>query len=128
MKIGELSRRAGVSVRALRHYEGEGLLRPGRCGNGYRIYDDGAVELVRQIRMMIDNGLPLRIIRDVLPYLDEPGDLIPEVPCSYLVEQVAAQLARLEQRIDSLTRHRNAIDAYLRAARTAAESRRLTLP
>lgn len=117
-----------MSVRALRHYEDEGLLRPGRCGNGYRVYDDGAADLVRQIQTMIESGLPLRIIRGVLPYLDGPGDLMPEVPCSYLVEQVAEQLARLEQRIDSLTRNRNAIDAYLRAARAAAEPRGLTLP
>ena len=30
MKIGELSRRTGVSVRMLRYYEGEGLLAPQR--------------------------------------------------------------------------------------------------
>jgi DNA-binding transcriptional MerR regulator len=118
--IGELSRRAGVSVRALRHYENEGLLRPGRCSNGYRVYEDDAVELVRQIREMIDHGLPIRLIRDVLPYLDGPSDVMPEVPCTYLIEQVAERLDLLDQRIHSLTRNRDAIDAYLRAARTAA--------
>lgn len=116
-----------MSVRGLRHYEDEGLLRPGRCSNGYRVYEDDTVDLVRQIRTMIDNGLPIRIIRDVLPYLDGPTDLMPQVPCTYLVEQVAAQLAQLEQRIRSLTRNRDAIDAYLRAARTAAATQRLTL-
>jgi DNA-binding transcriptional MerR regulator len=127
VRIGELSRRAGVSVRALRHYENEGLLRPGRCGNGYRVYEDDAVDLVRQIREMIKNGLPIRIIRDVLPYLDGPSDLMPQVPCTYLIEQVAEQLDQLDQRIQSLTRNRNAIDAYLHAARTAAAAQRLTL-
>lgn len=120
VRIGELSRRSGVSVRALRHYEAEGLLRPGRCGNGYRVYEDDAVDLVRQIREMIDNGLPIRIIRDVLPFLDAPSDVMPRVPCAYLIEQVAGRLDRLDQRIRSLTRSRDAIDAYLRAARTAA--------
>ena len=127
MRIGELSRRAGVSVRALRHYENEGLLQPGRCSNGYRVFEDDAVELVRQVREMIDNGLPIRIIRDVLPYLDGHSDLMPQVPCTYLIEQVAAQLDQLDQRIHSLTRNRNAIDGYLRAARTAAAAQRLTL-
>ena len=127
MKIGELSLRTGVSVRALRHYEDEGLLRPGRCANGYRVYQDGDADLVRQVRAMIDSGLPIRIIRDVLPYLDGPADVMPEVPCAYLMEQVAAQLAQLERRIGSLTRNRDAIHAYLRAARAAAATERLTL-
>ena len=117
MRIGGLSRRVGVSVRALRHYESEGLLRPGRCSNGYRVYEDDAVDLARQIRDMIDSGLPLRIIREVLPYLDGPSDLVPEVPCAYLIEQVAEHHARLDQRIRSLTRNRDAIEAYLRTAR-----------
>ena len=128
VRIGELSRRAGVSVRALRHYEKEGLLRPDRCSNGYRVYDDDAVDLVRQIRELIENGLPIRIIRDVLPYIDEPSDVMPQVPCTYLIEQVAERLDQLDQRIRSLTRSRDAIDAYLRAARTAAEAQSLTLP
>lgn len=128
VRIGELSRRAGVSVRALRHYENEGLLRPDRCSNGYRVYDDDAVDLVRQIRELIENGLPIRIIRDVLPYIDEPSDVMPQVPCTYLIEQVAERLDQLDQRIRSLTRSRDAIDAYLRAARTAAEAQSLTLP
>lgn len=123
MRIGELSQRAGVSVRALRHYENEGLLRPGRCANGYRVYDEDAVELVRQVQAMIGNGLPIRIIREVLPYLDGPAELMPEVPCDYLVEQVAAQVAQLDQRISSLTRNRDALGAYLHAARTAALDR-----
>ncbi|WP_436535243.1 MerR family transcriptional regulator [Actinoplanes sp. HUAS TT8] len=121
MQIGELSQRAGVSVRALRHYEVEGLLRPGRCANGYRVYQDDAVELVRQIQAMIANGLPIRIIREVLPYLDGPTDLMPEVPCDHLVEQVAAQVAQLDERIRSLTRNRDALGAYLLAARTALD-------
>ncbi len=120
MKIGELARRTGVSVRALRHYEDMGLLRPGRCGNGYRVFADGAVERVGQIRAMLDSGLPARIIRDVLPYLDGPAQVMPEVPCAYLLEQVAAQYDQLDLRIRSLTRNRDAIGAYLCAARAAA--------
>jgi DNA-binding transcriptional MerR regulator len=127
VRIGELSRRAGVSVRALRHYENEGLLRPGRRGNGYRVYEDEAVALVGQIRDMIGNGLPIRIIREVLPYLDGPSQVMPAVPCGYLIGQVAEQLDHLDRRIHSLARNRDAIDAYLRAARTAATAERLTL-
>lgn len=122
MKIGELSRRTGVSVRALRFYEEEGLIRPARGHNGYRDFHDGAVEAVRQIRGLIESGLPTRIIREVLPYLDGPADLLPRVPCTYLLDQVARQREQLDRRIECLTRNRDALDTYLRAARAAARA------
>lgn len=120
MKIGDLSRATGVSVRALRHYEAEGLLRAERGANGYRDFGDGAVEAVRRIRAMIDSGLPTRIIREVLPYLDGPTALMPDVPCEYLLDEVTRQRDLLDRRIRSLTANRDALDAYLRAARRAA--------
>jgi DNA-binding transcriptional MerR regulator len=120
VKIGELSRTTGASVRALRYYEEEGLIRPARGGNGYRDFDDAAIEQVRQIRGLINSGLPTRIIREILPYLDSPADLLPEVPCTYMLDQVARQREQLARRITCLTRNRDALDAYLRAARAAA--------
>jgi DNA-binding transcriptional MerR regulator len=116
VKIGELARKTGVSVRALRYYEEEGLIQPGREGNGYRDYCAGSVEAVQRIRGMIDFGLPTRLIREILPYLDGPADLVPEAPCEYLLDEVARQREQLDRRIDFLTRNRDALDAYLRAA------------
>lgn len=60
VKIGELARKTGVSVRALRYYDEEGLIRPGRGGNGYRDFCDGSVEAVLRIRGMLDAGLNFR--------------------------------------------------------------------
>jgi DNA-binding transcriptional MerR regulator len=117
VKIGELSRRTGVSVRALRYYEEEGLIRPGRSGNGYRDFGDGAVDAVRQIRGMLDSGLPVRIIREILPFIDRPGALMPEVPCDHMLGEVARQREVLDRRIRVLAGNRDALDAYLRAAR-----------
>ena len=122
MKIGELSRTTGVSVRALRYYEEEGLIRPARSGNGYRDFCVEAVELVRQIRGLIDCGLPTRLIREILPYLDGPADLLPEVPCEWMLEEVARQREQLDRRVRCLTRNRDALDAYLHAARGAARA------
>lgn len=120
MKIGELSQLTEVSVRALRYYEEEGLIRPARGSNGYRDFCDDSVEVVRQIRGLIECGLPTRIIRDILPYLDGPTDLLPQVPCAYLLDEVAQQREQLDRRVTCLTRNRDALDAYLQAARTAA--------
>lgn len=120
MKIGELSRLTGVSVRALRYYEEQGLLCAARDGNGYRDFCDRAVDAVRQIRGLIESGLPIRLIRELLPYLDGPTDLMPKRPCPYMIEQLIRQRRQLDRRIQVLTRNRDAIDAYLQAARNAA--------
>ncbi|MBG0564224.1 MerR family transcriptional regulator [Actinoplanes aureus] len=120
MRIGELSRLTGASVRALRHYEQEGLIRSTRGGNNYREYGEDAVDAVRQIRGMIENGLPTRLIREILPYLDGPSEVLPREPCAYLIDEVARQRAQLDGRIVCLTRNRDALEAYLRAARDRA--------
>ena len=120
MRIGELARLTGVSVRALRHYEQEGLIRAERGENGYREFGDDDADLVRQIRALLGNGLPTRLIREILPYLDGPRDVLPEAPCPYLIEEVARQREQLDRRISCLSRNRDALDAYLRAARARA--------
>ncbi len=46
MRIGELAAKAGVSVRALRYYEEQGLLAATRTSSGQRTYPDTAVDRV----------------------------------------------------------------------------------
>ena len=67
MKIGELSRRTGVSVRMLRYYEGEGLLAPLRTNSGYRDYGLAEEETVRRIKMLGGAGMTLETIKRLLP-------------------------------------------------------------
>lgn len=57
MKIGELSKRSGVSIRSLRYYEQQGLLTPVRQENGYREYSPFAVEQVNTIKLYLGLGL-----------------------------------------------------------------------
>ena len=114
MRIGELSRRTGVPTRMLRYYEEQGLLRPGREGNGYRCYGSGMVELVQQIRGLLDAGLTTGIVRRILPFLEHPGKIAVHPDC---LPQTAALLQqeadRIQRRIDCLTRNRDAIRGYL---------------
>ena len=67
MKIGELSRRTGVSVRMLRYYEGEGLLAPQRTDSGYRDYGPAEEETVLRIKMLGSAGMTLETIQRLLP-------------------------------------------------------------
>ncbi|REF00858.1 MerR family transcriptional regulator [Thermomonospora umbrina] len=122
MKIGELSRRTGVPTRMLRYYEQQGLLDPGRADNGYRVYDERAVDRVRQIRGLLDSGLTTEIIRRILPFLDRPDQIHPHPEC--LTPETAALLYeeadRIQARIDCLARNRDALHAYLAAVRSPA--------
>ncbi|MEK5252359.1 MerR family transcriptional regulator [Paenibacillus sp. FSL F4-0125] len=57
MKIGELAKLTGVSVRSLRYYESQGLISPIRQANGYREYSSLAVETVETIKLYLNLGL-----------------------------------------------------------------------
>ncbi|MEV7692125.1 redoxin family protein [Microbacterium sp. NPDC089189] len=67
MQISEVARRTGVTTKALRYYEGLGLLEPRRLSNGYRDYDEGHLRLVAEIRDLAATGIA---IRDAMPFVD----------------------------------------------------------
>ncbi|GAA2267529.1 hypothetical protein GCM10010145_47520 [Streptomyces ruber] len=70
MRIGEVAEKAGVSVRALRYYEEQDLLRADRSPGGQRHYPDTAVARVRLIQQLYAAGLPSKVVRQVLPCVD----------------------------------------------------------
>lgn len=70
MRIGELATRSGVSVRALRYYEEQGLLLPDRSPSGQRHYAEETVERVRFFQDMYAAGLSSKKIAELLPCID----------------------------------------------------------
>ncbi|MFI6930735.1 MerR family transcriptional regulator [Streptomyces sp. NPDC050287] len=121
MRIGELAARAGTTTRTLRYYEARGLLPAKRNGNGYRVYDEDDLKLLRQIRTLQDFGFDLEETRpfveclraghpegDTCPAslavyrrkLDELDALIGELQA--VRAQVGAQLVRAERARDEL--------------------------
>jgi DNA-binding transcriptional MerR regulator len=70
MRIGDLAQRAGVSPRALRYYEEQGLLSSERTASAQRTYPDSAVERVRMIQQFFTAGLASRTILQLLPCVD----------------------------------------------------------
>ncbi|MEV0618979.1 MerR family transcriptional regulator [Nonomuraea sp. NPDC050404] len=119
MRIGQLAQRTGVPTRMLRYYEEQDLLHPERAENGYRTYPEPAVYRVQQIRGLLDSGLTTEIIRRILPFLDEPDriHLHPQCLTPELADLLESEAARIQQRIDCLSRNRDAIHAYLAAVR-----------
>jgi DNA-binding transcriptional MerR regulator len=65
--VHEFAELAGVTVRALHHYDHIGLLKPTRrTESGYRLYTDGDLARLEQIVVLKFLGLPLSEIRDLL--------------------------------------------------------------
>ena len=61
LRIGELSRRSGVSPELLRAWERRyGLLRPQRSAGGLRLYSSGDLERVRAMQRHMNQGLAAR--------------------------------------------------------------------
>jgi DNA-binding transcriptional MerR regulator len=70
-RVRDVARLAGVSVRALHHYDAIGLLVPRtRTAAGYRLYTDADLLRLQQILIGRELGLPLEEIRRSL---EEPG-------------------------------------------------------
>ena len=67
MKVSELSRRSGVSVFRLRHYESLGLIHAERTSSGYREFAELTLREVIFIAMSRDLGFPLNEIAEILP-------------------------------------------------------------
>ena len=66
MRISEVSRRTGVSIRSLRYYEQKRLLCTRRLENGYRDLDEEAIERVQTIQMYLGLGLNTEQIEEIL--------------------------------------------------------------
>jgi DNA-binding transcriptional MerR regulator len=65
-KVHEFARLAGVTVRALHHYDRLGLLRPRRTGAGYRLYSESDLDRLQEIVALKSLGLRLNQIKLVL--------------------------------------------------------------
>ena len=109
MRIGEVAALAGVSVRALRYYEEQGLLVAERSPGGQRHYAPEAVERVRFIQNLYAAGLGSRAVVGILPCM-EHGVLTEEMH-----ERLLAERERVQAQLDELTATRDKLDDVIRA-------------
>jgi DNA-binding transcriptional MerR regulator len=68
LRVGDLARLAGLTPKALRHYDRVGLLRPLDVDptTGYRLYDRGQLPIARLIAVLRRLDLPLGEVRALL--------------------------------------------------------------
>jgi DNA-binding transcriptional MerR regulator len=117
MRIGELSRLTGVSVRLLRYYEEQGLLTPRRRPSGYREYESGDIERVGRIRVLLAAGLSTAKIAHALPRTCAEGNQL--VPCPGLVPDLKQERTRIDETIQALRASRTVLDSVISAASAA---------
>ena len=95
MRIGELAARLGVTTKAIRFYEGIGLLPdPARTPSGYRSYEEVDAERLVFIKTAQRLGLSLDEIKEIIAFRDRG-----EQPCGYVAEVLQRQVTDLDGRI-----------------------------
>lgn len=93
IQVGELAKRAGITVRTLHHYEQTGLLLPSaRSAAGYRLYNLADVQRLHMIQALAKAGLELAEIRE---FLDQAS--------LALAELLDAQIDLLDKQLRSMT-------------------------
>ncbi|CAL9647750.1 MerR family transcriptional regulator [Streptomyces sp. enrichment culture] len=116
MRIKELAVRTAVTPRLLRYYEEQGLIRPRRESNGWRDYDEELIGRVQQIRELLAAGLSTRMIKEILPCLAAPESGIHfSDPDPAFLETLIRERDHMSERIELLTKNRDALTAYLEA-------------
>jgi len=115
VRIGELSRRSGASVRSLRHYEQQGLLSATRTSGNYRDYPDTSLDTVHVIRTLLQAGLTTATIGRLLPCIELIGGQA--TPCSDLLTELHHERQHLDQQRQALTRSTGILDTVIAAAR-----------
>ncbi|MFJ9542499.1 MerR family transcriptional regulator [Streptomyces sp. NPDC101225] len=97
--IGELARRTGLTVKAIRFYSDRGIVAPtDRSPAGYRLYDIDAVARLDLVRTLRELGVDLPTIRRVV----EQDLSLPEVAATH-AEALAVQIRVLRLRHAVLT-------------------------
>jgi DNA-binding transcriptional MerR regulator len=110
-------------VRSLRFYEDEGLIVPGRCRNGYRDFCRSTVDRVVIIRSLLNFGLPIRLVRQVLPHLAAGATSPTEAVCAEFLDEVRDHRDRLAGHVTELNHQLRALDRFLADAHPAAHRR-----
>jgi MerR family copper efflux transcriptional regulator len=124
LTIGEVARRSGFTVKALRFYDRRGVLpSSGRRPSGYRLYRESDLHRLEFIRQAKALGLPLDGIRDLVEAARKPNTrrLRPR-----LIRVLGERIAQTAHQIATLTALRRELERRRRilASRHDAVGRR----
>ncbi len=111
LKVGELAKRTGLSVRTLHHYDDIGLLSPShRTDAGYRLYVADEIVRLQQITSLRQLGFSLEQIRECL----DGSDFSPQ-------RVIALHMARLREQIEARRELCGRLEAIATGLRSTGE-------
>jgi len=111
LKVGELARRTGLTVRTLHHYDEIGLLKPSlHTESGHRLYTAGDVARLQQVLSLRQLAFSLEEVRACL---DRPGFSPLEV--------IGLHVARLREQMELQRKLCDRLEAMLTHFRAAEE-------
>jgi len=109
LRIGEVARRAGVSIDAIRYYEKRKLLpHPPRSQGGFRLFTEETIERVRFIKQAQDMGFSLD---EIMALLTGGG----VTACSQMRDLLQAKLQQTRERIKDLQAFTRTLSRHLQA-------------
>jgi DNA-binding transcriptional MerR regulator len=105
MKVGDLAKQTGVSVRTLHYYDEIGLLSPSqRTETGYRLYAEADIIRLQQIVSLRQIGFSLEQIRECLEQSQFSPHHVVQLHLSQLKEQMELQ-QQLYARLQAIATH-----------------------
>lgn len=116
MRIGELARRAGVTIKTIRYYERLGLVTAARAANGYRDFDESQLRVATEVRDLSAAGITPGRAAPFVDCLDAGHDHGDECVSSLVVYRDT--IRDLDRQIAFLTSRRDQLEHRL--ARSAA--------
>ncbi len=110
LKIGDVAKKVGISVHAIRYYEKEGLLDgPLRTAGGFRLYGQGTVERLLFIQKAKEFGLTLEEIHRITRCGDQGLG-----PCCDLTVQIFNdKIKELESKVRELNETKRKIKTLI---------------
>jgi DNA-binding transcriptional MerR regulator len=114
LKIGDLARITGLSIKTIRYYESRGLLeKPPRTEGGYRLYGPEEVARLRFVQRAKLLGLTLEEIREMVELAARcnEGELVPR-----LEQLLEAKLEETERKLAELSAFRQNLLYYRKRA------------
>jgi MerR family copper efflux transcriptional regulator len=113
LRVGELAKRTGKTVRALHLYEEMGLLRPvHRSKGGFRLYSPSAVKRVEWIQKLQDAGFSLHDLQELLNGVSERGG-VASLAMGRVRQVFAERLRDTRDQIHRLTQLERDLEASL---------------
>lgn len=110
LKIGEVARLSGLSVKTIRYYEDIGLLAPTveRSRSGYRLFDVQVIKRLAFIKRAQSLGLSLEEIKPLLERHDQG-----KLPCPDLKQQLQTKILAIASQIEALRTRQTELQAII---------------